>query len=75
MWNDIPKIQKMVLDTYLLNTQYYTLSIKGKVEQSKDSSIALPIPRCNHYKGAFRLPLTTVTNFTYFYYLHLKNIL
>ena len=28
----IPKIQKMVLDTALLNTQQYKVSIKGKVE-------------------------------------------
>ena len=30
----IPKTQKMVLDTSLLNTQYQELHIKGKVEQS-----------------------------------------
>ena len=32
----IPKTQKMVLDAALLNTQHYKLSIKGKVEQSKE---------------------------------------
>ena len=31
----IPKTQKMVLDATLLNTQYYKVSIKGKVEQSR----------------------------------------
>ena len=30
----IPKTFKMVLDTYLLNTQQYKVRIKGKVEQS-----------------------------------------
>ena len=28
----IPKTQKMVLDAALLNTQYYKIRIKGKVE-------------------------------------------
>ena len=28
----IPKTQKMVLDTALLNTQHYKVHIKGKVE-------------------------------------------
>ena len=28
----IPKTQKMVLDAALLNTQYYKVRIKGKVE-------------------------------------------
>ena len=28
----IPKTSKMVLDTSLLNTQYYKVRIKGKVE-------------------------------------------
>ena len=38
----IPKTQKMVLDAALLNTQYYKVGIKGKVEQSKERSSALP---------------------------------
>ena len=38
----IPKILKMVLDTYLLNTQQYKVRIKGKVEQSRERSSALP---------------------------------
>ena len=38
----IPNTLKMVLDTSLLNTQYYKVRIKGKVEQSKESSCALP---------------------------------
>ena len=38
----IPKIFKMVLDTFLLNTQQYKVRIKGKVEQSWERSIALP---------------------------------
>ena len=38
----IPKTQKMVLDAILLNTQYYKVCIKGKVEQSMEWSSALP---------------------------------
>ena len=38
----IPKTLKMVLDTSLLNTQQYKVRIKGKVEQSRESSRTLP---------------------------------
>ena len=38
----IPKTQKMILDASLLNTQYYKVRIKGKVEQSRERSSALP---------------------------------
>ena len=38
----IPNTQKMVLDAALLNTQHYKVSIKGKVEQSREWSSALP---------------------------------
>ena len=37
----IQKIQKMVLDASLLNTQHYKVSIKGKVKQSRERSSAL----------------------------------
>ena len=36
------RLKKMVLDTSLLNTQLYKVKIKGKVEQSKERSSALP---------------------------------
>ena len=32
----IPKTQKMVHDAALLNAQHYKVSIKGKVEQSRE---------------------------------------
>ena len=32
----IPKTFKMVLDTSLLNTQWYEVRIKGKLEQSRE---------------------------------------
>ena len=38
-------IFKMVLDTSLLNTQQYKVRIKGKVEQSRERSSALPYTR------------------------------
>ena len=38
----IPKTQKIVLDAVLLNTQYYKIRLKGKVEQSREWSSALP---------------------------------
>ena len=45
----IPKTQKMVLDTFLLNTQHYKERIKGKVEQSRKRRSALPIHRSSRY--------------------------
>ena len=38
----ISKTLKMLLDTSLLNTQQYKVRIKGKVEQSRERSSALP---------------------------------
>ena len=38
----MPKTQKTVLDATLLNTQHYKVMIKGKVEQSRERSSALP---------------------------------
>ena len=36
------RVIKMVLDTFLFNTLQYKVGIKGKVEQSRDRSSALP---------------------------------
>ena len=38
----IPKTLRMVLDTFMFNTQQYKVRIKGKVEQSRERSITLP---------------------------------
>ena len=38
----MPKTFKKVLDTSLLKTQQYKVRIKGKVEQSRERSSALP---------------------------------
>ena len=38
----IPKTFKMILHTSLLNTQHYKVYMKGKVEQSRELSRALP---------------------------------
>ena len=45
----IPKTLKMVLDTSLLNTQQCKVHIKGKVDQSRKKSSALPTPWCSSY--------------------------
>ena len=37
----IPKTQKMLLDTSLLNPQHYKVRIKGKGEKSRERSSAL----------------------------------
>ena len=54
----------MVLDTSLLNTQQYKVRIKGKVEQLRERSSALPYTSAivAIEKGAFWLLSTTVTN-------------
>ena len=44
----------MVLDATLLNTQYYKVRIKGKVEQSRGRSSALPYI---FRKGSLRVTL------------------
>ena len=38
----IAKLKKLVLDATLLSTQHYEVKIKGKMEQSKAWSSALP---------------------------------
>ena len=54
----IPKTQKMVLDSSLLNTQHYKVRIKGKVEQSRKREAPSPTPWCSSYrKGRLRVTL------------------
>ena len=62
----MPKTLKMVLETSLLNTQQYKVFIKGKVEQFRERSSALPytLGVVAIEKGAFRSPLTMFANFT-----------
>ena len=48
----IPKSQKMVLDAALLNTQHYKVLIKGKVDQPRERSSAIPYPSVCIGKGA-----------------------
>ena len=66
--------KKMVLDTSLLNTQYYKARIKGKVDQSKETSgvFNLHLGGVANKKGCFGSLSTTVANYTfkYFYYYH-----
>ena len=61
----IPKTQKMVLDTSLLNTQHYKVWIKVKLS---NPSKWLKLPYLGIVaidKGDFRLPSTADANFTY----------
>ena len=57
----IPKTQKMV--------PHYKIWIKGKVKQSREwsSTLLLHLGAVAIEKGAFRSPLTMVTNFTYLF--------
>ena len=41
------KLLKMILDTSLLYTQHYKVRVKGKVQQSRETSYAPPAPRCS----------------------------
>ena len=45
----IPKTQKMVLDAFLLNTQYYKVQIKGKWNNPRKGIVPSPTPRCSSY--------------------------
>ena len=56
----------MVLDAFLFNTQHYKVWFKGKVEQSREKSSALPphVGVVAIKKGAFGSYSTMVTNFT-----------
>ena len=56
----LPKIYKMVLDTFLLNTQHYKVHIQGKLECPLLHLGVIAIE-----KGTFRSP----TYFTYIEYL------
>ena len=62
----IPKTQKMVLDSALLNTQSYNVQTNGKVLQSKERSSALLYISGAFEKGAFGSLSTTIANFSYF---------
>ena len=54
----IPKTQKMVLDTSLLNTQHYKVRIKGQVEPSREGVAPSPTSWCSSYrKGSLRVTL------------------
>ena len=62
----IPKILKMVLDTFLLNTQQYKVRIKGKMDQFRErSSAPLHLGVVAIKKGAFWSPSTTTYLFVY----------
>ena len=54
----IPKTPKIVLDTSMLNTQYYKVHFKGKLDQFMEWVAPSPTPQCSRYwKGSFRVAL------------------
>ena len=70
----IPKTHKVVLDASLLNTQHYKVRIKGKVKQSKERNCVFPYTSVvANEKGALGLPLTTVANFTIFFFIDTRS--
>ena len=64
----IPKTLKMVLDTYLLNTQRYKVHIKGNPGKGVASS---PTPRCSSYRKGSLLVALDYGRQLYFFYLSL----
>ena len=51
----IPKTQKMVLNTSLLNTQHYKVCFKGKMDYSRKGVAHFATSRCSGYwKGSLR---------------------
>ena len=68
------RLKKMVLDTSL----QYKVCIKGKVEQSRERSSALPYTYLGVVaieKGAFWSPSTTVANFFYLFDIKISSII
>ena len=45
----IPKTQKIVLDTSLLNTRHYKVLIKGKWSSSEKGKVPYFTPQCSSY--------------------------
>ena len=60
----ISRTQKMILDTSLLNTQHYKVWIKGKAEQSRERSSALPY---TNWKGSLWVSLNYSCQLTFIY--------
>ena len=64
----VPKTLKMVLDSYLLNTEDYKVRIKLKWSNPGKGVAPSHTPRCSSYwKWIFWSPLTTVANFLLMY--------
>ena len=60
----------MVLDASLIKTQHYKVRIKGKVEQFREQSSALPYTSVATEKGSFGSLSTKVANFTLYILVH-----
>ena len=70
----IPKTLRMVLDTSLLNTQYYKVRIKGKVEQSRERSSAHPYTSVLKREPSGHPRLRSPSLLTYIY-IYIYNLL
>ena len=58
----IPKPQKMVLDTSLLNTQDYKVRIKGMWINPGKGELLSPTPRCSSYSKREPSPIGQLNN-------------
>ena len=69
----IPKTQKVVLYTSLINIQYYKVCTKDKEEQPRGTESSPPqhLGLVAIEKGTFGSPSTTVTNFTLCIYIYI----
>ena len=62
------RLKKMVLDTALLNTQHYKVSIKGKMEHPGNGVAPSPTPQCSSYwKGSLQVTLNYGRQLYYFF--------
>ena len=64
----IPKTQKMVFDTFLLNIQRYRIGIKSKMDQSKERISASPSPQ---FSSCWKGSLCVTLNFGRLIYIYI----
>ena len=69
----MPKIQKMVIDASLLNTQHYTIWIKGKWIKPRKGVVASPTPQSvvAIEKRTFGLLLTKISQLSIYIYVYI----
>ena len=71
----IPKTQKMILDTSLLNTQHYKVRIKGKWSNPETGLVLFPTPRsCSYWKRSLRVALDNGWQLNLLWYIYMFNV-